>query len=88
MTPENVDAVIAWGVLVFVALVLIWGWMRNHRGAAQMIDRLLLDLEIDRACDEFLRARGYGLLQPIVEVLDSESPELYQSFPLEARLIS
>lgn len=33
---------------------------------------LLTELEIDRACDEFLRSRGYGLPQPVVEILDAE----------------
>ena len=32
--------------------------------------RLLLDLEIDLACSEFLRARGYSVAQPVIVLLD------------------
>lgn len=31
---------------------------------------LLLDLEIDLACAEFLRARGYSVAQPVIIMLD------------------
>lgn len=38
--------------------------------------RLLLELEIDAACDEYLRARGVTAgPQPIVHVLDAESED-------------
>ena len=33
-------------------------------------DRLLLDLEIDLACSEFLRLRGYSVAQPVIVMLD------------------
>lgn len=36
---------------------------------------LMAELDIDRACDEFLRARGYGLPQPVVELLDAEADD-------------
>lgn len=31
---------------------------------------LLLDLEIELACAEFLRARGYSVAQPVIIMLD------------------
>lgn len=34
------------------------------------MSRLLLDLEIDLACAEFLRARGYSVPQPVIVLLD------------------
>jgi hypothetical protein len=40
-----------------------------------IMDGLLLDLEIDRACDEFLRMRGQGLPQPVVEIMDGAPVE-------------
>ena len=32
--------------------------------------KVLLDLEIDLACAEFLRARGYPVAQPVIVMLD------------------
>ena len=34
------------------------------------MSRLLLDLEIDLACAEFLRARGYSVAQPVIIMLE------------------
>lgn len=42
---------------------------------------LLTELEIDRACDEYLRSRGCGLPQPVVGILDAEPDE--ESFEAE-----
>ena len=43
--------------------------------------RLLLDLEIDLACSEFLRARGYSVAQPVIILLeqaDDVDPEWHR----------
>jgi hypothetical protein len=34
------------------------------------MSRLLLDLDIDLACSEFLRLRGYAVAQPVILMLD------------------
>lgn len=39
------------------------------------MSHFLAELDIDRAVDEFLRARGVGIPQPIVSMLDAMPPE-------------
>ena len=43
--------------------------------------RLLLDLEIELACAEFLRARGYSVAQPVIVLLD-QAEELDEPWPV------
>ena len=46
------------------------------------MSRLLLDLEIELACAEFLRARGYSVAQPIIIMLDHADELDEQPWPV------
>ena len=51
------------------------------------MSRLLLDLEIDLACAEFLRARGYSVAQPVIVLLDQDE-ELDEPWQRTARAVN